>query len=126
MAEEIYDRAKRCVGAWRVVVGVWVPKRWDVSLHVLSQCMALERPPENPWIERTGKVSDSEGSDGMVSGVCKGKRVRRPPSRRLVRHVLRARVEAVSALGAFLREVEMGEEGGIIEKLRGKGGRIDE
>jgi len=43
--------------------------------------------------------------------------------------VLRARVEAVRALGEFLKEVEIGEdEGGRakIEILRAKGGRIDQ
>ena len=115
-----------------MVVGVWVPKRWDVSLHALSQYMALERSPENPSIERSSKVSDSEVSDGTVGPLYDGekrKHVRRPSSRRLVRHVLRARVEAVRALGEFLKEVEIGEDAGgrgKIEILRAKGGRIDQ
>jgi len=43
--------------------------------------------------------------------------------------VLRARVEAVRALGEFLKEVEIGEDAGgrgKIEILRAKGGRIDQ
>ena len=109
-----------------MVVGVWVPKRWDVSLHALSQYTALQIPPENPWIERLYKGSDSE--DGALSppgGRQAGRRVRRPPSRRLVRHVLRARGEAVRALGVFLREIEE-EEGGRaqMKMLQAKGGMI--
>lgn len=122
--------AKRCIAAWRILVGVWVPKRWDLSLNALSQYTTPRVPPENPWIDRPKKLatrlsgSDSDTSGRSSSGSqerlqaprtggggsgseppVKAKPFRRPPSRRLVRHVLRARVEAVRALGAFFEQL---------------------
>jgi len=47
-----YERAKRLIAAWRILVGVWAPKQWDLSLAALSQYTTPETPPDNPWIDR--------------------------------------------------------------------------
>ncbi|KAF9452363.1 glycerol-3-phosphate-acyltransferase [Macrolepiota fuliginosa MF-IS2] len=125
--DDNYESAKRCIAAWRVVVGVWVPKKWDLSLHALSQYTTPRVPPENPWIDRPKKLparlSGSDSSDAMNGRSTSvgsqspdlrhgeeppvmARPVRRPPSRRLVRHVLRARVEAIRALAAFFEQLE--------------------
>lgn len=105
-------RAKQFIAAWRVLVGVWAPRRWDLSLTALSQYLEPKIPPPNPWIDRplndvtkkdlegSTKVSGGSESKAEAAVATKG-RSRRPPSRRLVRHVLRARVEAINALAAF-------------------------
>ena len=46
---------------------------------------------------------------------------RRPPSRRIMRHVLRSRVEAVRALATFFEELELlsfGSAEGVTEEIR--------
>lgn len=110
-----------------MLVGVWVPRRWDLSLNALSQYTTPRVPPENPWIDRPKKLparlsgSDTDTPNASGSSVeqttsrdlwkgeeprVKSRSVRRPPSRRLVRHVLRARVEAVRALASFFDQLE--------------------
>ena len=100
-------RAKRLIAAWRILVGVWGPKRWDLSLSALEPYTQPKIPPPNPWIDRPLTNKTPEGVedekqkqtiDEETRAKCTG---RRPPSRRLVRHVLRARVEATNALAGF-------------------------
>lgn len=107
-----------------------MPKRWDLSLNALSQYTTPRTPPENPWIDRpkklptrlSGSDSDTPGpsqtlaapaqTPGLRTGQeppVKSKPFRRPPSRRLVRHVLRARAQAVRALGAFFEQLQRAE-----------------
>lgn len=126
----IWTSAKRCIAAWRVLVGVWVPKKWDLSLNALSQYTTPRVPPENPWIDRpkklparlSGSDSDTPKTNSSSHGVgasadlslgkeppVKARPVRRPPSRKIIRHVLRARVEAVRALGAFFDQLQRAE-----------------
>ncbi|KAH9485367.1 Glycerol-3-phosphate O-acyltransferase 2 [Psilocybe cubensis] len=105
--------AKRFIAAWRVLVGVWTPKRWDLSMTALSQYTKPRIPPANQWIDRpsTPKPNASETSPATPGSPTdfnlqnepqvKTRPARRPPSRRLVRHVLRSRVEAVNALASF-------------------------
>jgi hypothetical protein len=45
-------RAKQSIAAWRVLVGVWIPKRWDLSLSALAQFTKPKVPPPNPWIHQ--------------------------------------------------------------------------
>lgn len=123
--DDNYERAKRCIAAWRVLVGVWVPKKWDLSLPALSQYTTPRIPPENPWIDRSKKLparlsgsgtdtpnaspASPSSSPDLHRGAeppVKARPIRRPPSRRLVRHVLRARAEAVRALAAFFKELQ--------------------
>ncbi|RDB16781.1 Glycerol-3-phosphate O-acyltransferase 2 [Hypsizygus marmoreus] len=118
-----YERAKRIMAAWRVLVGVWAPKRWDLSLAALSQYTTPSIPKESPWIDKPKttaegpRTSPPESSSPAAPSVAhipglsnviiteeppvKARPKRRPPSRRIVRHVLRARIEAVKALAGF-------------------------
>ena len=116
--------------AWRVLVGVWAPKRSDLSLAALKQFTVPKTPPESQWIDKK-KVKQpltpglpatslpanpekpiSESSSGPTEKVAKSKATkRRMPTRRLVRHVLRARAQAVHALAAFLAELEHSPRG---------------
>src|SRR6266508_4898818 len=103
------------MAAWRVLVGVWAPKRWDVSLPALKQYTMPKIPPPNPWIDRpqsssTPKATEEEEGEkrtgsptdfNLQEEPAVQERSRKPPSRRLIRHVLRARVEATNALAAF-------------------------
>jgi len=107
-----YERAKRFVAAWRVLVGIWTPKRWDLSLTALSQYTTPPQPPPSPWIDslRTpnNNTSDANGkSEPKREGdvVVENRPPRRPPSHRLVRHVLRSRVEAMNALASFFDQL---------------------
>lgn len=75
-------------------------------------------PPPSPWVNRpltaTTNPSPGEESQGQRNATDSGinseppvKSVspRRPPSRRLVRHVLRSRVEAMNALAGFFDQL---------------------
>lgn len=68
-------------------------------------------PPPNPWISREGEDKDKDKER---------ERRHRPPSRRLVRHVLRARVEAIHALEEFFELMGNGEEVKFLGKRGGK------
>ncbi|KAI0708950.1 glycerol-3-phosphate-acyltransferase [Cerioporus squamosus] len=127
LINDTYDRAKRLVAAWRILVGVWAPKRWDMSLNALAQYTVPRIPPENPWIDRSKVKAKSRPVTPATSSAAlpasspepsspsksssptppspSGKR-RRPPSRRLIRHVLRARVEAAKALASLFLQLE--------------------
>jgi glycerol-3-phosphate O-acyltransferase/dihydroxyacetone phosphate acyltransferase len=99
-----------------VLVGVWVPKRWDLSLTALSQYTSPRVPPENPWIDRSKTTSPSPVTPGTTdeknsSNSVKDQARRRPPSRRIVRHVLRARIDAIRALANFFDQLERNEYG---------------
>ena len=137
---------KRVVAAWRVLVGVWAPKRWDLSLPAVAQYTVPRIPPENPWIDRSkakaksrpvtpsisaSASSPSLSSDSSTSGTqpkSSGKR-RRPPSRRLIRHVLRARVEAAKALASLFAQLERAPEDkrvcASVHLARAFGGQVD-
>nr|VWP02489.1 N/A [Ganoderma boninense] len=159
-----YDRAKRLVAAWRVLVGVWAPKRWDLSLSAVAQYTVPRVPPENPWIDRnkvkvksraatpspspsptapSASTSTSNSTSastlanatagpssgtGSGAGPASGMR-RRPPSRRLIRHVLRARVEAAKALASLFTQLERSPEGkrvcAAMHLARAFGGGVD-
>lgn len=102
-----------------MLVGVWAPTRWDLSLAALSQYTTPPVPPASPWVERgkgastmttttstastitTSTMTATEGEEPRV--VSKQKR---PASRRIMRHVLRARGEAVRALAGFFTALE--------------------
>ncbi|KAG6842077.1 hypothetical protein C0991_002731 [Blastosporella zonata] len=128
MIDENYNRGKRILAAWRVLVGVWTPRRWDLSTAALSQYTTPAPRRENPWVERTktpeqrsrasSPVPSSPGSSSSLTPSTPGstnfvneppaktRSRHRPPSRRLVRHVLKARVEAVKALAIFLDNIQ--------------------
>jgi 1-acyl-sn-glycerol-3-phosphate acyltransferase len=112
MIDDTYDSATRLLAAWRLLIGVWGPKRWDMSVSALIDYATIQPPPPNPWIKKPNKVSqDTKEADPTLAQTSsaepeKKRRRVKAPSRRLIRHVLRARVAAAESLGQFLREVE--------------------
>ncbi|GJE90098.1 glycerol-3-phosphate-acyltransferase [Phanerochaete sordida] len=129
LIDEYYDHAKRLVAAWRVLVGVWAPKHWDLSLPALTQYTIPRVPAESAWIDKprsrppTPVLTHTEPNSSGFSAASistnstaatsttpaegtKAKKTRRPPSRRIVRHVLRARIEAAKALAALFAQLE--------------------
>ncbi len=112
LLNSVIDRVKRVTAAWRVLVGVWAPKKWDLSLSALSQYTTPQTPPENPWIDRPRTTSLS--TSGLVEASTNDTRNharRRPPSRRIMRHLLRARANAVKALASFFDQLEKDQTG---------------
>ncbi|KAF9520307.1 hypothetical protein BS47DRAFT_1335910 [Hydnum rufescens UP504] len=114
-----YEHAKRLVAAWRVLIGVWGPREWDLSLSALGTYTKVEPPPPNPWLDqnkpRTPPPDLTKAQSGEPSATASAptpaaaptpKPRKRLPSRRLIRHVLRARLNASQALATFLAEVE--------------------
>ncbi|KAG1829658.1 hypothetical protein EV424DRAFT_1526312 [Suillus variegatus] len=99
LINDIYMNLKRVIAAWRVLVGVWAPRRWELSLSALSQYTTpLHRLP----MSRPVRIASR----------------RRPSSRRIMRHLLRARGEAVKALAEFLTTLEAsGEEKSVIASI---------
>jgi glycerol-3-phosphate O-acyltransferase/dihydroxyacetone phosphate acyltransferase len=106
-----------------VLVGVWTPKRWDLSNSALSQFTKPKTPPPSTWIDRKKPeekppVKVEEDEQPLTTPAeeitdfhlqpeppVKARSGRKPPSRRLVRHVLRSRVEAVNALAGFFDNI---------------------
>ncbi|KAH9829120.1 glycerol-3-phosphate-acyltransferase [Rhodofomes roseus] len=123
LVNDNYERVKRLVAAWRMLVGVWLPKKWDLSLNALAQYTVPRVPAENEWVDRSkvkalkvtptvvtqtpanGTSADASASSSPASSPRKR---RRPPTRRLIRHVLRARVEAAKALASLFEQLEKG------------------
>lgn len=96
---------KRVVAAWRVLIGVWAPKKWEYSLTTLAQYTATPIPPSNEWI--TGKTRSTVNGVGPEPPVSpQPYRARRPRSGRVMRHVLRARAEASRSLASFVAQLE--------------------
>jgi len=102
-----YERAKHLSAAWRVLVGLWIPKKWDLAGSALGQYTTPFIPPENPWVQPRAN-GDEPAPSVVPSPPNRGKRRSKAPSRKLIRHVLRARVEAVKALVAFIAHLEKG------------------
>ncbi|KAF7322149.1 PlsC domain-containing protein [Mycena kentingensis (nom. inval.)] len=111
----------RLLATWRVLVGVWGPKRWDLSISALtpyitpvfpkeseyiSKKPVVPEPPNLSNIEPPAQLSTGDLTNGKGDGNGKGKR-RPPSSRRIMRHVLRARGEAVKALAEFFEELRI-------------------
>ncbi|KAM6502302.1 glycerol-3-phosphate-acyltransferase [Amanita muscaria] len=111
--DDAYGRAKRIVAAWRVLVGVWAPKRWDLSLAALSQYTTPRVPPENPWIDKPkiSPITSAATGETDASQHTKRQRKQRAPSRRIVRHVLRARIDAIKSLATFFDSLEKAGSG---------------
>jgi len=95
------------MAAWRVLVGVWAPKRWDLPLAALSQYTTPAIPGENEWIQKTKEtIAPPTVEEPPVKSVQK----RPPPTRRIIRHVLRSRVEAAKSLATFFDQLNKGGE----------------
>lgn len=103
LVNDNYVHLKRVVAAWQVLVGVWAPKRWDLSLAALAQYKTPHIPAESPWIER--KRSSTLSLPAQATEPPVNFRRTRPASGRIMRHVLRARGEAVRAIAGFFAQL---------------------
>ena len=98
---------KRVAAAWRVLIGVWAPKKWEYSLTALAQYTATPIPPANQWVTGNSRVpAGGVATEPPVSQ--QPYRARRPRSGRVMRHVLRARAEASRSLASFIGQLETG------------------
>ena len=95
-------------------------------MSALQQYLVPKTPAESPWIDKNAnKTSESRpaSTEATTSGTSSSsssstmenlnsRKVKRvPPTRRLVRHVLRARARAVHALATFLNELQHSPQG---------------
>lgn len=109
----LFHSFKRVIAAWRVLVGVWAPKRWDLSLVALSQYTTPLIAQESRWVDRSGRSctpvelpvvplqqaqKTTEPPAPVV--VVPTKKRKRPEARRIMRHVLRALASFFGALEA--------------------------
>ncbi|KAJ3886996.1 glycerol-3-phosphate-acyltransferase [Lentinula edodes] len=111
-----YEAARRFITAWRILIGVWAPKKWDLSVTALSLYTTPKTPKENPWVKKpetdpmsTPSISSDNNNSNpppTVKTYSHPHSRRRPPTRRIMRHVLRARIEAVKALAVFFDQLE--------------------
>lgn len=103
-------RAKKLIAAWRVLIGVWGPRAWDMDPKALAPFTVPEIPPPNIWIDRpltpTPAATPVPVTPAPQASGSSPQRKKKPASRSLIRHVLRARIEASRALGVFLAELE--------------------
>lgn len=107
LIDDNYQHMKRVAAAWRVLIGVWAPKKWEYSLPALAQYTATPIPPANEWV--TGKSRVPVGGVETEPPVSpQPYRARRPRSGRVMRHVLRARAEASRSLASFISQLETG------------------
>ncbi|KAJ7028561.1 hypothetical protein C8F04DRAFT_62710 [Mycena alexandri] len=121
-----YEHAKRLLATWRVLIGVWGPKRWDFSLAALAQYTTPVFPKESEFISKPSSSAPNSPKPpafvlppvelGRTEPPVKTRPRRRPPSRRIMRHVLRARVEAVKALAEFFEQLRLQS---VQSRLRG-------
>lgn len=88
-------------------MGVWAPTRWDLSLAALDQYTKPLVPPESPWVDRQKRSSTPDLPAQATEPPVVLKRAP-PASRQIIRHVLRARGEAVRALAGFFTALEDG------------------
>ncbi|KAJ9102947.1 hypothetical protein QFC19_004503 [Naganishia cerealis] len=105
---ETQAQMKRLVAAWRVIVGVWAPKRREISLAKLASLLPSSSAPEGAT--KDAYAWKKRGTDQEVKDdAAKTARRKRVPTRRFIRHVLRTRVAAARALEAFLADLEEGD-----------------
>ncbi|KAJ6625367.1 glycerol-3-phosphate-acyltransferase [Mycena sp. CBHHK59/15] len=112
-----YEHAKRLLATWRVLLGVWAPTRWEFSLAALAQYTTPVFPKESEFISKPSSTDSAKAPapvlpptpelTGHAEPPVQTRPKRRPPSRRIMRHVLRARVEAVKALAAFFEQLRV-------------------
>ncbi|KAK6972111.1 PlsC domain-containing protein [Favolaschia claudopus] len=112
-----YEHAKRLLATWRVLMGVWAPKRWEFPISALAPYTTPVFPKESEYITKpTSSTTTPKPAPvvlppapdlGPSEPPVQSRPKRRPPSRRIMRHVLRARVEAVKALAEFFEQLRM-------------------
>lgn len=90
---------KRLVAAWRLVVGVWLPRDFEMPLpKFVAQYSSFA--PDPPKIAGLPPTTPPE----------KYQKPKRLSSRVLVKHILRVRAQAARELTELLLELENGEE----------------
>lgn len=90
---------KRLVAAWRLVVGVWLPRDFEMPLPSFVAQYSLFAP-DPPKIAGLPPTTPPE----------KYQKPKRLSSRVLVKHILRVRAQAARELAELLLELENGEE----------------
>ncbi|KAF8608633.1 hypothetical protein BDV93DRAFT_518712 [Ceratobasidium sp. AG-I] len=100
--DDNYEHAKRFMAAWRVLIGVWGPKHWDLSRSAVEPWTKPRERPPNQWLQPTQKPDDAP----QTTPPSPGPKKKRPASRSLIRHVLRARLDASRALASYLEELQ--------------------
>ncbi|KAF8322176.1 hypothetical protein DL93DRAFT_2072008 [Clavulina sp. PMI_390] len=117
LIDDNYTHAKRLIAAWRVLIGVWGPRAWDMPAASLEKVTKFVPPPPNPWLDvnkppKEAPPTDANGNPDVKPVVKKPKEAapkapkkKKIASRHLVRHVLRARVRASQSLSLFLEEI---------------------
>lgn len=118
--------AKQLLTTWRVLLGVWMPKKWDLSLSALTPYVTPHIPPPNEYLDPKKMKSEPNTPITPVSGaqdklsklpskadtaspqfqVSASRPKRLVPSSKLIRHVLRARLDASRLLAAFFADLE--------------------
>lgn len=86
---------KRLITAWRILIGVWTPQRFEMSLQQFKD-KAASFAPDPPKIAGLPPTAERE----------KYRKPQHLPSRILVRNVLRTRLEAARQLASVLYELE--------------------
>jgi hypothetical protein len=81
--------------AWRILIGVWIPSQFEISLQSFTE-KAASFAPNPPKVAGLPPQTTPE----------KYQKPQRLPSRRLVRNVLRTRLEAARQLANVLYELE--------------------
>ncbi|OWZ76660.1 hypothetical protein C365_04813 [Cryptococcus neoformans Bt85] len=99
LIDENYDAMKRLVAAWRLVVGVWLPRDFEMPLPSFVAQYSLFAP-DPPKIAGLPPTTPPE----------KYQKPKRLSSRVLVKHILRVRAQAARELAELLLELENGEE----------------
>jgi hypothetical protein len=83
------------MAAWRILIGVWIPSRFEMSLQSFTE-KAASFAPNPPKVAGLPPQTLPE----------KYRKPEHLPSRRLVRNVLRTRLEAARQLAIVLHELE--------------------
>ncbi len=106
---------KHLIAAWRILVGVWVPKAGDISLSSLRNILPATSAPLGATPSSIPNATNTTPSSGAQSTTLTDSNgsiapphqtPKRIPTRRLVRHVLRTRVEAAKSLDQYLSTLE--------------------
>ncbi|VDB92159.1 unnamed protein product [Peniophora sp. CBMAI 1063] len=104
---DAYMHMRRIQATWRVLLGFWALKPCEYSITTLQQYIIT---PSHPWVNKGPstpvdapkvEVTTSTMHICVLHEPLVKPRHARPRSSRVMRHVLRARAEAASALAAF-------------------------
>lgn len=105
LIDENYDRMRRLVGTWRVLVAIWSPKTREVSLEYLKTFVPQSAAPTGAT-PTDDLLNWQKGVAPDKSDASKKEKQRRLPTRKLIKHALRTRVKASKALEHLLTKIE--------------------